>query len=90
MSNLESNLPPSLAPAGFDTWIRDLAQIVDGRVPSGTADDLVALDGTGGFKTVDSSAYVGSDGTVTQIVEVTQAEYDGLTPDAGTLYVVVG
>ena len=33
---------------------------------------------------------VASDGSVTDVVEVTQAEYDALTPDATTLYVIVG
>ena len=33
---------------------------------------------------------IDGDGTVTDIVEVTQAEYDALTPDSTTLYVIVG
>ena len=30
------------------------------------------------------------DGTITNVIEVTQAAYDALTPDATTLYVIVG
>lgn len=33
---------------------------------------------------------IGGDGSITSIVEVTQAEYDALTPDANTLYVIIG
>jgi hypothetical protein len=36
------------------------------------------------------SDVVRSDGTVTDIVAVTQAEYDGLTPDATTHYLIDG
>jgi len=32
---------------------------------------------------------IASNGTVTNIVELTQAAYDALTPDATTLYVIV-
>lgn len=37
-----------------------------------------------------ASTSVGGDGTVTQIVALSQAEYDGLTPDPKTLYVITG
>jgi len=33
---------------------------------------------------------IASNGTVTNIVELTQAAYNALTPDATTLYVIVG
>lgn len=33
---------------------------------------------------------IDGDGSITDIVEVTQSEYDGLTPDSTTLYVIVG
>jgi hypothetical protein len=33
---------------------------------------------------------IDGDGSITDIVEVTQAEYDALTPDSTTLYVIVG
>ena len=33
---------------------------------------------------------IGGDGSITSIIEVTQAEYDALTPDANTLYVIIG
>ena len=36
------------------------------------------------------STNISGDGSITGIVEVTQAEYDALTPDANTLYVVIG
>lgn len=36
------------------------------------------------------SGGIGGDGSITTIVEVTQAEYDALTPDPHTLYVIVG
>lgn len=33
---------------------------------------------------------IDGDGSITDVVEVTQAAYDALTPDANTLYVIVG
>ena len=33
---------------------------------------------------------ISGDGSITSIVEVTQAEYNALTPDANTLYVIIG
>ena len=33
---------------------------------------------------------IAGDGTITNVIEVTQAAYDALTPDATTLYVIVG
>lgn len=36
------------------------------------------------------STKISGDGSITSIVEVTQAEYNALTPDANTLYVIIG
>lgn len=33
---------------------------------------------------------IDGDGSITDIIQVTQAEYDALTPDANTVYVIVG
>lgn len=33
---------------------------------------------------------IAGDGTITSVIEVTQAAYDALTPDETTLYVIVG
>lgn len=33
---------------------------------------------------------ISGDGSITSIVEVTQAEYNALSPDANTLYVIIG
>jgi hypothetical protein len=40
--------------------------------------------------TAATASKIGGDGSITSIVEVTQAEYDALTPDANTLYVIIG
>ena len=37
-----------------------------------------------------TSNKISGDGSITSIVEVTQAEYNALTPDANTLYVIIG
>ena len=36
------------------------------------------------------STKISGDGSITSIVEVTQAEYNALTPNANTLYVIIG
>jgi hypothetical protein len=51
---------------------------------SGTGDWVTPTDPT----PADIGAVASDD--VTDVVVLTQATYDGLTPDAGTLYVVVG
>jgi len=33
---------------------------------------------------------IAGDGTITSVIELTQTAYDALTPDATTLYVIVG
>lgn len=37
-----------------------------------------------------TSNKISGDGSITSIVEVTQAEYNALTPDANTLYIING
>lgn len=37
-----------------------------------------------------ASTHINGDGTITTVVKLTQAAYDALTPDATTMYVIVG
>ena len=67
----------------------------DGRLRVGDAvasEDAVALGQmNAALATKVSSQQEGGVGTVvTNIIQVTQAEYDGLTPQAGTFYAIVG
>lgn len=54
------------------------------------ARDLANLGGQSLATTSAVSSKISGDGSITDIIEVTQAEYDGLTPDANTLYVIIG
>lgn len=62
------------------TRARDLADL--GSDSTGLATDAEV--------TAAVASKIDGDGTITDVVEVTQAAYDALTPDANTLYVIVG
>ena len=40
--------------------------------------------------TSQTSTKIDGDGSITSIIEVTQSEYNALTPNANTLYVIIG
>jgi len=74
--------------ARFDNWQNRLGTQAGSIDASGnvTFDNDVTVDGTlssGGEPVVTSD-------DISTIVKLTQAEYDALTPDANTLYVIVG
>ena len=54
-----------------------------------TSDNSTKLATTAFVKSAISNGITGN-GTVTQIVQVTQAQYNALTPVATTLYIIVG
>lgn len=62
------------------TKARDLANLGSNTAALATDDEVTSA----------VSSKIGGDGSITSIVEVTQAEYDALTPDANTLYVIIG
>lgn len=73
----------------------ELVPIVQGGATKQTTiDDLIALVGTVDLPTLTATlngTYVAVEGTITKIDgPMTQAAYDALTPDADTLYVIVG
>lgn len=67
------------------------AKIADGTIVdadiSGSA--AIAQSKISGLTTA-LSGKVGSNGSITQVIKLTQAEYDAITPSATTLYVIVG
>lgn len=42
------------------------------------------------YSVVSANGIASSNATVTNIIKLTQAAYDGITPDATTLYIIVG
>jgi hypothetical protein len=50
---------------------------------------IAALDKAGTAIQSDTTGIAGAD-RVTNIISLTQAEYDAITPDAATVYVIVG
>ena len=50
---------------------------------------IAALDKAGTAIQSDTTGVSGAD-RVTNIISLTQAEYDAITPDAATVYVIVG
>jgi hypothetical protein len=50
---------------------------------------IAALDLAGTAVQSDTTGIAGAD-RVTNIISLTQAEYDAITPDAATLYVILG
>lgn len=59
-----------------------------GRLHFATDTNLLSWDTGTAWLTL--GPYVGQDGSITRMVQKTQAEYDALTPVSTTLYVIVG
>lgn len=74
------------------------ARLTDSRTPtahaashaSGGSDAITVAQSQVTDLTTDLAGKVGSNGSITQVIKLTQAEYNAITPNATTLYVIVG
>jgi hypothetical protein len=75
----------------YDDGTEEWQTIVVGRQgPAGVVQADLPITYDAGTQTVGSDGTIVTSGDVSDIVVLTQAEYDALTPVATTLYIIVG